>query len=170
MKRRGPAVVNQLICGDAPQERLNLLDPALPWRVAIDEWRQGSEGRLCKLLEGESEIPSFARAWLSQLAAGQVERKRGRRPADAGKSLRDLVPKMKEEWRIEDAFRERLRRYESEAAEERAAGRKTSDGSPRDKAIEATALELGISESKVRSIIAPLPQKRRQVKTGNSTE
>lgn len=170
MKRGRSPSANDVIRGTVPAEVLRLSDPAVLWHVAIDEWRSGDPARLDKLLTRGPDIPEFAHAFLARVASGTEKRKRGRKPAAYGKSLRELVPAMQEQWRIEDAFYEQLQQVEAEAAADSKAGRKPRDGSPRAKAIEATADALGISEGRVVDAIALLPHQKRRVKEGNSSE
>lgn len=108
------------------------------WSGAIRDWLAGKPEGLCAaILDAHLLISNDARQFLADLAAGKVQRSKGRPLARSAADERRLTGLVYAEW-------DRLL----------AAGKGGArDGSPRDKAIEAVASQHRVSPDQLRGIV-----------------
>jgi hypothetical protein len=125
--------------------RLRLNDPNVLWHVAIERWIEGDGSKLRLLLVGDGPIPAFARAWLADALENKVQRRTGpkRRKLTVADGLRH--------GQIHGTFDVKL------ALEQL---RRSVGGTPSERAIAATAIELNMTEDQVRSVVYPRKSRR----------
>ncbi len=124
----------------------NLLQPEGLWVAAIGRWVEGAPENVGRLLREGGEIPPFARDWLARLAAGQVKKRRGAKKQYP--PLSELAPTFMRNFDVREHFAWQMI---IEGHQDRLA----LVGTPKERAIAATAEKFGLSEDEVSHVVYP---------------
>lgn len=148
------AMLEASVRGEVTLEQLALsVGGDLAWQFAIMQWRKGSGDALANLLGGSEPVPQAARAFLADMAAGRVERKRGRPAAREWTTLGDVVQEMAALSHIQATYRRHLATRQAARDAERRARPGARDVSPSDQAIDDTAAELDLPARTVSGVV-----------------